>query len=206
MATCIKSRTQRYSIPTFGKTELEWFSRCNKDAYARVARCGYRQNMWSGNSDHSDPYNALIAEFNRRHSGADHTGLAEKQLFYSKQWEDHVKHLGNEWYIFYTEWLTQTKWQNPGRKPMYLLQYENMMKNPEYEIIKLGQFLGVDERILSNRTHMKCVTSKSNNLLKCKKLIFQTSPFTDKMTATLNQYMRHIKTLASELFNITLNF
>ena len=158
-----------------------------------------------------NPYHALVAEFHRQNCKRDkfpnsgHTGLAAKRLFYTSKWKKYVVKTARGWHHFYTQWLNQTKWPEKG-KSLYLLQYEDLVHNLEGEIIKLGQFLGVDERILSNSTRMKCVTSRSSNQLKRKKVVFHKSPFTEKMNKTLDKYIREVKTLVKIYFNKTLSF
>ena len=109
------------------------------------------------------------------------------------------------WYKFNTQWLNQAKWPEKG-KALYLLQYEDLVNNLKGEITNFGRFLGVDERVLSNSIHMKCVINRSSDRLKWKKVIFYKSPFTGKMNKTLDKYIREVKTLAKIYFNKTLNF
>ena len=158
-----------------------------------------------------NPYHALIAEFHRRHSRNDkypdsgHTGLAAQRLFYTSKWKKYVAKTSQRWHKFNTQWLNQAQWPEK-EKFLYPLQYEDLVNNLEGEITNLGQFLGVDERVLSNSTHMKCVTNRSSDGLKRKKVIFYKSPFTGKMNKTLDKYIREVKTLAKIYFNKTLNF
>jgi hypothetical protein len=65
-----------------------------------------------------DPFDTLLSEFNRRKSGADHTGLASVDNFANKEWTHFVEKQCNEWKEFYKFYVDNYK-----PEQLYILRY-----------------------------------------------------------------------------------
>ncbi|KAK3085150.1 hypothetical protein FSP39_025116 [Pinctada imbricata] len=80
-----------------------------------------------------NPYDALLAEFNRRHGG--HMGYASEMHFRS-EWSKYVTIMSDEWVKMNYDWLQFSS-------SLHVTHYENFRKNPKAEIKSLLKFLNV---------------------------------------------------------------
>ena len=115
-------------------------------------------------------------------------------------WTQFVKRQSGEWYQFYKAWVRT----GPHVK-LHLLQYNNLKHNLWAELISLGRFLGVDDCVLANNTHIQCVLDNSGRDMKRKGIRFSRSPFTEDMNNTLDGYVQQIRDLVKATLNIQLN-
>ncbi|KAK3106159.1 hypothetical protein FSP39_013966, partial [Pinctada imbricata] len=109
-----------------------------------------------------NPYDALIAEFNRLHGG--HVGHASDLDFKSK-WTKYFKKVSDKWVKMNHDWL-----QFSG--PLYVIRYENLVLNPVKEVKDLMSFLDVPVPFreycvlenLNGKHKRKQMNKKRNNL------------------------------------------
>ncbi len=87
-----------------------------------------------------DPFDTLLAEFNRRVANASHTGFAPQEVFESKRWPNYVWKFSEEWKAFHEFFLEEyTKGED-----LYILSFERLKKNLRAELNKLVKFLGAE--------------------------------------------------------------
>ncbi|KAL4218815.1 WSC domain-containing protein 1 [Mactra antiquata] len=87
-----------------------------------------------------NPYDAMIAEFNRRHGRRDggKLGVVNRTAFTTDAWKSFVKERSENWrqMILY--------WTGTFNKPYHIVVYEKMAENKCEELMKLAEFLSVD--------------------------------------------------------------
>lgn len=82
-----------------------------------------------------NPYDSIIAEFNRHTSGK--TEVANETEFKTKTWRRYVKNMSGYWMRLTEYWLLKFN------KPVYVLVYEHLQNNYLLETYKLMQFIEI---------------------------------------------------------------
>ncbi|XP_071107485.1 WSCD family member CG9164-like [Haliotis cracherodii] len=79
-----------------------------------------------------NPYNAMVADFNRHHSKS-HVGIVALPV-YIKNWNRHLSEWSRIWYSLNHSWITQMD-------NLLVIFYENLQKHLEQELTRLYSFL-----------------------------------------------------------------
>merc|ERR1719362_1825564 len=85
-----------------------------------------------------NPMDTMLAEFNRRKSEHNHTGIAPLSEFSGKKWTNYVESMIQKWEEFHMYFFDHYK-----PKQIHLLRYENLKTDLIPELRKLMNFLGV---------------------------------------------------------------
>ena len=96
-----------------------------------------------------DPFDTLLAEFNRRKS-QNHTGLAPLQEFQTKNWQHYVEKTSNEWKDFYKFFA-----ENYKAEQLHVIKYEDLKSDLIKTLKNVVSFLG-----LPSLTNKNCVFTK----------------------------------------------
>lgn len=111
-----------------------------------------------------DPFDALIAEFNRRQSES-HVGHASLEAFTSKNWFHYVENSSKEWFQFYKFYIETYE---PSQ--IHVIKFENLKSNLVQEMKKLVAFLklpwSIQDQCLLNKQQGSNQRTKANIDLK----------------------------------------
>ncbi|XP_076369242.1 WSCD family member CG9164-like [Tachypleus tridentatus] len=123
-----------------------------------------------------DPYDALLAEFNRRAGG--HLGHASRDRFTKdKVWRKFVEISIRNWMHTIVDWL---KFQGP----IQVLHYEDMVNRLPEELIRLTKFLNVTV----TRQTLSCTLRNRDGIFKRRKKLVDFDPFDQSMKETIEKY------------------
>ena len=87
-----------------------------------------------------DPFDTLLAEWNRQNSGESHTGIAPIKSFSDKnKWKKYVAKELMLWKNFYTYYVDEYRLDQ-----LHILRYEKLKLNLGLEMKKVLNFLGLD--------------------------------------------------------------
>ena len=87
-----------------------------------------------------DPFDTLLAEWNRQNSGESHTGIAPIKSFSNKKkWKKYVAEQLKLWQNFYTYYVDEYRLDQ-----LHILRYEKLKLNLVLEMNKVLNFLGLD--------------------------------------------------------------
>ena len=107
-----------------------------------------------------DPFDSILAEFNRRAGG--HIGHASKEKFvkdHGRMWQQFVISKAGDWEEFYTDWLENFKC------PLLIVSYADLVRSVETELQRVLDFLEVS--VTSNS--MKCAISRQEGIYRRQK-------------------------------------
>jgi len=83
-----------------------------------------------------NPYNAILAEFNRNHGGG-HTGHASREDFYDREvWYAKVLDQGKRWKMLYNRYIRSM--------PAHVIYFEEIKQNLKGTMESILEFLHVD--------------------------------------------------------------
>ena len=86
-----------------------------------------------------DPFDTLIAEWNRLYSKS-HTGIAsEKEVNNTEKWNEYISTQSKNWEDFYTYYI-----ENYKRNQLYILRYEKLKEDASLEMKQVVEFLGLN--------------------------------------------------------------
>ncbi|XP_005987555.1 sialate:O-sulfotransferase 1 [Latimeria chalumnae] len=127
-----------------------------------------------------NPYNALMAEFNRKCAG--HLGHATEMNWRSKDWPDFVNSYASWWGSHVLDWLKYGK-------NLLIIHYEDLKRNLFQQLKLMMEFLNVtvsEDRLL-------CVESNKDGNFK-RSVVKQRDfdPFTPEMKDLINRYIREV--------------
>ncbi|XP_068167469.1 sialate:O-sulfotransferase 2-like [Antennarius striatus] len=133
-----------------------------------------------------NPYNSLMAEFNRQHGG--HTGFASEDDWKGEGWTVYARNNAVSWRSFALNWLKY------GKNVM-VIYYEDLQKNLVPQLRKIVKFLGLkvsEDRLL-------CVAGQTKGDFKrSKKGKLEYNPYTPEMQAHVNEQIRRVDTALKE--------
>ena len=87
-----------------------------------------------------DPFDTLLAEWNRQNSGESHIGIAPIKSFSNKKkWKKYVAEQLKLWQNFYTYYVDEYRLDQ-----LHILRYEKLKLNLGLEMKKVLNFLGLD--------------------------------------------------------------
>ena len=117
-----------------------------------------------------DPFASIQAEFNRRSGG--HVGYASAEKYRREnKWRNFVLNKAEEWAAMNLAWYsafansTGSGRSNGGkRKKLLLLRYDDLREDPERELRRVLDFLGVSAEV--SRETMECVMSRREGIYK----------------------------------------
>lgn len=107
-----------------------------------------------------DPFDSVLAEFNRRSGG--HIGHASLEKFKKnngKVWQDFVIDKTREWENMNMDWI-----QNFPR-PLHIIFYNDLVENLEQELTKMMDFL----KVSFTKEQMECALARKEGIYKRKK-------------------------------------
>ncbi|XP_069135593.1 WSCD family member AAEL009094-like [Argopecten irradians] len=133
-----------------------------------------------------DPFQALLAEFNRRHGG--HKGHAPTEHF-EKNWYDYILGTAGEWYDLYHDWMTFDG-------PVHVIMYGDLRSNPSAELDRLMKFLGVT---LTHKEKFCVLSNYEGNHKRRGKPV--SDVYTDYMTYLIKNYKQKLTTELSHFLN-----
>ncbi|XP_060567514.1 WSCD family member GA21586-like [Ruditapes philippinarum] len=147
-----------------------------------------------------NPYNALLADFNRviqtrKHVVNPQIDLAPKEMFNTNVWRTFVRSSAVRWKDMTIYWLRRRDIQ------VYILVYEKLVENVFLEMIKLANFLNYE--ILY--TNAQCLSSNITKTFKRikPKWLSKERLFNDKMKKQLNTMIQIVKTTVLKKYNIS---
>ena len=89
-----------------------------------------------------NPYDAILAEFNRRKSHASHTASANQAVFNSSSWYKMIDTLSVHWrdlHVAYANFLLKHR-----NIPLHVIFYENLKESPLKEMTDLLEYLKIN--------------------------------------------------------------
>ncbi|KAL4229674.1 WSC domain-containing protein 1 [Mactra antiquata] len=131
-----------------------------------------------------NPFDAFVAEFNRRKGGGKHSGLAKQEHFKSKGWENYVKGALKRWRKTILYWITAFD------KPRHILVYEKLIENQRDELTKLADFLQVDDAT----QNINCMMSEVKDRNKREKpdWLKKENLFNDELRESINAVLEQL--------------
>lgn len=148
------------------------------------------------------PFGALLSDFNHFKSGANHTGVASAQDFESSDFEEFVVRRIHYWtrhasYYLSTKTKTPSIWLDERKRPVLLIYYEALKRNPVDELVKMFSFIkrhakkrdAVLEKLQANKAAQCAVAVDSVGAFKRTKP--QMDPYSKQMSdgRTLRQFV-----------------
>ena len=107
-----------------------------------------------------DPFDSILAEFNRRSGG--HIGHASLEKFRKdsgKVWQDFVLEKAKDWENINMDWARNFQ------GPLLVIQYNDLVEKLEQELARILDFLSVS----FTETDMKCVVERKEGIYRRKK-------------------------------------
>lgn len=135
-----------------------------------------------------DPFEALLAEFNRRSGG--HVGHAPAEKYKrnnGKYWRTFVESKAEEWVIMNEAWFNSFR-----AKDRLVMLYDDLVNRTEEQVRNLLSFLNLNP----DPDIMKCAMSRKEGIYKRSKKPYNFDVFDSEMRALLNE---KISTLYSRL-------
>lgn len=138
-----------------------------------------------------NPYGAILAEFNRRKSGK--TGIAPTSKFKTQEWTNFAKSSAKEWSKSIQDELRMIQ-------HVLIVFYENLVKNTQYELRRMLDFL----QVAQNETRIACLLQNSTGYFKRVHKNFSFNPFSANINRTINQNIRKVRKFMKWNYNHTL--
>lgn len=127
-----------------------------------------------------DPFDAMLAEFNRQFGG--HIGHASTERFHQDHvWSSFVKRNTEGWYNFHTDWL---KFQ----KDMLIVFYSDLKTNLRDQVQRIAEFLNVT----MSPEILACSLKNSRGLFKRESYVLPFEPYNEEMVYAINRYKQVI--------------
>ena len=136
-----------------------------------------------------DPFDSILAEFNRRSGG--HTGHASLEKFNREKgsfWQDFVIKKAEEWENMNTDWI------NNFQGPLLVIMYSDLVDKVEEQLRKILDFLSVSV----TKEEMGCVMSRKEGIYRRRKKPVRQrgSIFDNHLTKVVNQRKERVFLLA----------
>jgi hypothetical protein len=127
-----------------------------------------------------DPFDSILAEFNRRSGG--HIGHASQEKFNKdngQYWQDFVMTKAEDWEAMNTDWI------NNFHGPLFVIMYSDVKEKVEEQLKRTLNFLSVSV----TKEEMDCAMSRKEGIYRRqKKRLKKTGPIFDKyLTKIVNQ-------------------
>ena len=136
-----------------------------------------------------NPFDSLVAEFNRKHGGG-HTGLAVKEKWEEK-WQEFVTLWAGKWEKVNLSWVRGFG----QRKRLVIVYYEDLVNDLRSNLVRIIRFLGEDPRTRFNVSDgdLDCVLKHREGGFKRRKLNKRAiNVFDQAMTETIEKRIRHV--------------
>ncbi|KAL5017001.1 hypothetical protein ScPMuIL_006590 [Solemya velum] len=128
-----------------------------------------------------NPFDALLAEFNRRVGG--HRGHATEEHFRDGTvWERYVTQMSRAWVAMNYDWLRFDR-------SLHVIFYENLKRNVTREVIELLRFLNSEV----SSEDMSCMESNSDGKFRRKRKARSDFQFSSEMNDYINNYREILK-------------
>ena len=99
-----------------------------------------------------DPFASLFSEFNRLKSGESHTGYAPVEYYRGNKWRSYAKKHATRWRKMNLRWFEAYN-DKPGG--LIVIAYEDLVLDPEKQLLKVLEFLDVKVPEASMRCAME---------------------------------------------------
>ncbi|XP_058853876.1 sialate:O-sulfotransferase 1-like [Acipenser ruthenus] len=127
-----------------------------------------------------NPYNSLMAEFNRKCAG--HLGYASEQHWKSKEWPDFVSSYASWWASHVLDWMKF------GRR-LLVIHYEELKRELFPQLRGIVDFLNVT----ASDEHLLCVESNQDgNFKRTGAKLRDFDPFTTEMKSLIDGYIKTV--------------
>ncbi|XP_041097287.1 LOW QUALITY PROTEIN: WSC domain-containing protein 1 [Polyodon spathula] len=127
-----------------------------------------------------NPYNSLMAEFNRKCAG--HLGYASEQHWKSKEWPDFVSSYSSWWASHVLDWMKF------GRR-LLVIHYEELKRELFPRLREIVDFLNVT----ASDEHLLCVESNQDgNFKRTGAKLRDFDPFTVEMKSLIDGYIKTV--------------
>jgi hypothetical protein len=140
-----------------------------------------------------DPFDSILAEFNRRSGG--HVGHTSQEKFSrdkGKFWQDFVIAKARDWEAMNSDWI------NNFKGPLLVIMYSELMEKVEEQLRRTLNFLAVTV----TKEEMECAMSRKEGIYRRqKKGLKMAGPVFDKyLTKVVNQRKERVLKLISQKF------
>ena len=126
-----------------------------------------------------DPFDSILAEFNRRSGG--HTGHASQEKFSREKgrfWKDFMRGKAKDWEDMNTDWIINFQ------GPLLVIMYSDLIEKVEEQLRKILSFLSVSV----TKEEMECAMKRKEGIYRRKKKRLKTgSVFDGYLTNIVNE-------------------
>ncbi|XP_076810513.1 sialate:O-sulfotransferase 1-like [Clavelina lepadiformis] len=140
-----------------------------------------------------NPYDAMIADFNRFASDGDHTAVVSEKRFQSKEFDDHFKRISHVWINLIKNVVT-------SGKPFIIIEFGELVNDPIATTLKMVEFLQKHTVISPDHLQQRilCLSQQLNGEHKRKKRKLTIDPFTKVMKQKVNHDVGEARKLLNE--------
>ncbi|CAK8682525.1 unnamed protein product [Clavelina lepadiformis] len=140
-----------------------------------------------------NPYDAMIADFNRFASDGHHTAVVSEKRFQSKEFDDHFKRISHVWFNLIRNVVT-------SGKPFIIIEFGKLVNDPIATTLKMVEFLQKHTVISPDHLQQRilCLSQQLNGEHKRKIQKLTIDPFTKVMKQKVNHDVGEARKLLNE--------